>query len=121
MTRDSNVWWWVMGGVLLTAVSSRMDLLDALFPAHLHKQMHAIIELASIVAMGVAGKMSWSPLPVSPEGRQEALREKSQTLDQATAASLDAAVKVDKAVDANIVASQATETAKDLSEKAAGQ
>ena len=98
-----------------------MELVDALIPINWHEKVHALIDLSAMIVGILAGIARMSPLPISLEGRRDAIREKSQTLDKATVASLDASVKVDKAVVANIAAAQATEDAKDLSEKAAGQ
>ncbi len=121
MTRDSNGWLWIIAGSILTAVASRLDLIDPLVPVVYHPQAHALIELLAMVVGIVAGLARMSPLPISNEGRRASIREKSETLDRAASASLDAAVKVEKAVGANIAAAQAAEDAKDLSEKAAGQ
>lgn len=71
MTRDSWLWWLVMASAVITAVSSRMDLIDPLLPAQHTDKAHALIELVSLIVGIVGGFLKASPLPLSPAGRQE--------------------------------------------------
>lgn len=73
MTRDSKFWWFVMASALVTAISSRMDLIDALLPPGHTDKVHALIELAALVVGIVGGMMKASPLPISDEGRDKYL------------------------------------------------
>ena len=68
MTRDSKLWWFLMGGAVLTILSSRMDLIDRIIG---HRDwVHASIELAALVVFGAAGVMRASPIhAISDEGR----------------------------------------------------
>lgn len=54
---------------VITAVSSRMDLLDPLLPANQTDKAHALIELLALIAGVVGGVMRASPLPISEKGR----------------------------------------------------
>lgn len=69
MTRDSKLWWFVMASALITAISSRMDLIDPLLPTQHTDKAHALIELASLIVGIVGGMMKASPLPLSDDGR----------------------------------------------------
>lgn len=120
MTRDSNGWYWVMGGAVVTALSSRLDLIDRLIPAMHHDWVHAVIELLALIVGIVAGVARMSPLAISPEGRTKAMRKKGKQLDKATVAATVAAVKADKAVQATSDAAEAATVAKDVSAKAGG-
>lgn len=80
MTRDSQLWWIVMGGAVLMSVSSRMDLIDRLIPSVHQNWVHALIELVALIVVAVAGVMRMSPLPISPAGRTEAIK-RDATLD----------------------------------------
>jgi hypothetical protein len=71
MTRDSRLWWLVIACSVVTAISSRMDLIEALLPAQHSDKAHALIELLALLAGIVAGVMKSSPLPISDEGRQQ--------------------------------------------------
>lgn len=118
MTRDSNGWWWVMGGAVLTIISSRMDLIDRIIG---HRDwVHALVELLALTVFGGAGVARMSPLAISPEGRTKAMRKKGKQLDKATVAATVAAVKADKAVQATSDAADAATVAKDVSAKAGG-
>jgi hypothetical protein len=118
ITRDSHAWWFVMGGALIVAVSSRMDLIDPLLPAQHTKTVHALIELlAYLVGVG-AGVARMSPLAISPQGRTEIMESKGEQMHQATVAAAEASVKADKAVVATSEAAKAAEVAKDESKKA---
>lgn len=119
MTRDSNGWWWVMAGAVLTAVATRLDLLDALFPENYHKQVHAVVELAALITGIFAGIARMSPLPISPEGRSELIQKKGEQMDDANIAAAVASIKAEKAVEATTEAAEAAEVAKDESGKAA--
>lgn len=71
MNRDSQLWWWLMAGAILTAISSRFDALDVLLPAQHTDKAHAIIEMASLVVATVSGVMRASPIKnISDEGRE---------------------------------------------------
>ncbi len=74
ITRDSKLWWLVMASALVTAVSSRMELIDPLLPAAHTDTVHAVIELLALVVGVVGGVMRMSPLPISPAGRTAILR-----------------------------------------------
>ena len=74
MTRDSKLWWLWIAVAVITAVSSRMDLIDPLLPAAHTDKAHALIELLALIAGIVGGVMRMSPLPISPEGRTDAIR-----------------------------------------------
>ena len=73
MTRDSRVWWYVIAGAFITALSSRMDLLDPLLPAQHTDKVHAVIELLSYLVGATAGVMRMSPLDISDTGREKAI------------------------------------------------
>jgi hypothetical protein len=74
MTRDSKFWWLVMACSVMTAVSSRMDLIDPLLPAQHTDKVHAIIELLALIVGIVGGKMSASPINnISDEAREKYL------------------------------------------------
>lgn len=68
-TRDSKAWWFLMIGAVVTAFSSRMDLIDPLLPAQHTDKAHAIIEMLSLVVGVASGFMKASPLPISDAGR----------------------------------------------------
>lgn len=74
MTRDSKLWWLWIAVAVITAISSRMDLIDPLLPAQHTDKVHALIELLALIAGIVGGVMRMSPLPISPEGRVDAIR-----------------------------------------------
>lgn len=70
MTRDSNLWWWVIAGAILTGLSSKMDVLDRLLPAAHTDTVHAAIELLAMIVGIVAGVMRASPInAISDEGK----------------------------------------------------
>jgi hypothetical protein len=71
MKRDSRWWWFVMGGAIVTAMSSRMDLLDRILPAQHTDMAHALIELAALIVGVAAGVMRASPLDLSDKGRRK--------------------------------------------------
>lgn len=70
-TRDSKAWWFLMGAAIITAISSRMDILDPLLPAQHTDKAHALIELLSLIVGVASGVMKASPLPLSDEGREK--------------------------------------------------
>lgn len=74
ITRDSRLWTVLLISAVVTAISSRLDLLDALIPENYHRQAHAAIELSALIIGVVAGVLRMSPLPISPEGRVKAIR-----------------------------------------------
>lgn len=78
-TRDSKAWWFLIAGAVITAVSSRMDLLDPLMPAQHTDKAHAIIELLALIVGIVSAKLATSPLPISDQGRQD-YRDKADTV-----------------------------------------
>lgn len=67
MTRDSRLWWVGIAIAVVTAISSRMDLIDPLLPAEHTDKAHALIELVSLIIGIVSGKMASSPLPHSDD------------------------------------------------------
>jgi hypothetical protein len=72
MNRDSQLWWWLMAGAILTALSSRFDALDVLLPAQHTDKAHALIEMASLIVATVSGIMRASPIhDISDEGREK--------------------------------------------------
>jgi hypothetical protein len=119
MTRDHDGWWWVMAGAVLTAIATRLDLLDALFPENYHKQVHAVVELAALITGIFAGVARMSPLPISPEGRADMIQKKGEQMDDANIAAAFASIKAETAVKATTEAAAAAEVAKDESGKAA--
>lgn len=70
-TRDSKAWWFLMGAAIITAISSRMDILDPLLPAEHTDKAHALIELLSLIVGVASGVMKASPLPLSDQGREK--------------------------------------------------
>ncbi len=119
MTRDSNLWWWVMGASLVTAVSSKLELIDALVPENYHKQVHAVIELLALLAGIGAGVARMSPLSISAEGRADAIQKNVARADTASVAAGVAAVAADTAAKASTVAVEAATIAAEESTKAA--
>jgi hypothetical protein len=119
ITRDSHVWWFVMGSAIITAVSSRLDLIDPLLPAAHTAAAHALIELMALITGVAAGVMRMSPLPISVEGRADAMRANVQHADAASNAAAVAAVTADVAAKATTVAAKAAEVAVVESAKAA--
>ncbi len=67
MTRDSRMWWVGIAAAIVLAVSSRMDLIDPLLPAEHTDKVHALPELAALIAGIVCGKLATSPLPHSDD------------------------------------------------------
>lgn len=63
MNRDGLYWKLGAIGAALTAISSRLDALDLLLPPQHAEKVHAIIEITSVVIVGVCGWMMTSPLP----------------------------------------------------------
>jgi len=120
MTRDSNSWYWIIAASVLTALASKLDVIDPLFPVSMHAQMHAVIELGAMIVGIIAAGARMSPLPISPEGRVEAAQKRSERLDVASVIALDSAQKADKAVTATKEAADAATLASEVSEKAAG-
>lgn len=57
------MWWVGIAGAVILAVSSRWDLIDPLLPAQHTDKVHALLELAALIAGIVCGKMATSPLP----------------------------------------------------------
>ncbi len=119
ITRDSHFWWFVMGGSLLIAVSSRFDLLDPLLPVQHTQTIHAVIELLAYLAGVSAGVLRMSPLPISQEGRQQAIKTKAELAGSAQRAVAQAAVEMDKAAVATDKAAEAAEGAQKAVDKVA--
>lgn len=120
MTRDSHAWWFVMGGALIVAVSSRMDLIDPLLPQAYHKPAHAIIELlAYLIGVG-AGVARMSPLAISHEGRAEAIQRNADRSDKALVSASIASEAADQAAKASTLAAEASQIAATESTKASG-
>lgn len=71
MTRDSQLWWLLMAGAILTTFSAHFDLLALC--CDLTDKTKALIELGSLVVATLAGVMKASPLPISDEGRAKYL------------------------------------------------
>lgn len=71
--RDSKWWWLGMVGAVILGISFWMDLIDPLLPPDHTDTIHAVIELLALVVGIVSGKMSMSPLPISPAGRMKAI------------------------------------------------
>ena len=69
ITRDSKLWAWLIAGAVLTALGSNLNLIDPLIPASTHTQVHAGINLASLLVATVAGILRSSPLGISDQGR----------------------------------------------------
>lgn len=118
MTRDSNGWWWVMGGAIVAALLSDLSIVNDLVPDAWEKSVHAVIKLVSIVIAAGAGVARMSPLPISPEGRTEIMRDKGHKMGEAEVAATVAAVKAEEAVKATSQAADAAVAAKDLSKQA---
>jgi hypothetical protein len=118
MTRDSNGWWWVMGGAIVTALLSDLSVVNDIVPDSWEKSVHAVIKLLSIVVAAGAGVARMSPLPISPEGRMDAMQRKGEQMGVAAVAATVASVKADVAVKATSEAAEAANVAKDVSEKA---
>jgi hypothetical protein len=118
MTRDSNGWWWVMGGAIVTALVSDMTVVNDIVPDSWEKSVHAVIKLLSVVIAAGAGLARMSPLPISPEGRVDAMQRKGEQMGVAAVAATVASVKADVAVKATSDAAEAANIAKDVSEKA---
>lgn len=107
-----------MGGALIVAISSRMDLIDPLLPSAHTKTIHAAIELLAYLVGVAAGVARMSPLAISNEGRIEAMATKGAQMTAASVAASVAGVKADVAVEATKDAAAAAEVAKDVSKKA---
>ncbi len=118
-TRDSKAWWFVIAAAIVTAVSSRLDLIDPLIPESHTKQVHALIELAALIVGIVAGVMRMSPLPISESGRAEAIEKKVKSADTAAVAAAVAADASSQAAEAASVAVEAAKVASVESTKAA--
>lgn len=120
MTRDSHAWWFVMGGALIVAISSRMDLIDPLLPAQHTRLVHAVVELlAYLVGVG-AGVARMSPLAISHEGRAQAIQKNADRSDEAQVSANIAAVAADQAAKASTIAAEASQAAAEQSTKASG-
>lgn len=119
MKRDSNGWWWIMGGAILTAVSSRTDVIDRLIPMTHRDWVHALIELLAIIAIAVSGVARMSPLDISPEGRRKAIRRDTGHLPKASIAAAVANVAASKAASVTKDAADKAEVAKDLAKPGA--
>lgn len=119
MTRDSNVWWWVMGGAIVTGLASHMNLVDGVIPDPWEQFTHALIELLAFLVTTAAGVARMSPLPISPEGRQEAIAKQSESTDTAAQAAAVASVASDEAAKSAAVAASAAKVAESESTKAA--
>lgn len=76
-SRDSLLWWAGMIGGVIIAVSGHLDLFPWLSP-----KVHHGIELAGFIISTVSGKLSMSPLALSPDGKMQA------RIDQAKAGQL---------------------------------
>ena len=118
MTRDSNAWWWVMGGAIAAGLLSHLQTLDVLLPDAWEPAIHAVLELLAMLIATAAGVARMSPLAISAEGRTKAIRKKGKQMEKASAAAAVASVKADKAVVATSDAAAAAEVAKDVSAKA---
>jgi uncharacterized membrane protein HdeD (DUF308 family) len=68
-TRDSQAWWWVIAGAVITAVAAQTSIIDPLLPAAHTEKVHAWINLAAMIVGVVGGVMKASPLPISDAGR----------------------------------------------------
>lgn len=74
--RDSKSWHWLMIIAVVTAISSRMDLIDPLLPAAHTDTAHAVIELIALVTGVVSGFLTASPLDLSDHGRRRYARDR---------------------------------------------
>lgn len=70
MTRDSWYWWVGLIGGALTAISSRLDLLDLVLPIQHREKVHAMIEIISVLVSAVSGFLMTSPLPGEHDGER---------------------------------------------------
>lgn len=118
MTRDSKLWWVVIAGSVLTAMTGHFDLLHKAFPT-MPVYVDAQIELVSMIIGIVSGVMRMSPLPISSEGRTEAIRLKAEQADTAHVAATNAAITADAAATATALAADAAAEANTESQKAA--
>lgn len=119
MTRDSNGWWWIMGGAIITALLSDTSMLNDLTPDEWEKTVHAVVKLLSIIVATGAGVARMSPLSISPEGRAEMMAKKSDNLNAASVVAAVASEKAEVAVKATSEAAAVSQMAKDMSEKGA--
>ena len=118
LTRDSKAWFWIMLGTILTALTTNMSQVDVLISEKYHDEVHAAINLAALIVVAVAGKLSMSPLPLSSEGKMDFAQKKADKMDEASLAALDASIKSEEAVKVTSEAADAAEVAKDVSKKA---
>ena len=118
LTRDSKAWFWIMLGTILTALTTNMSQVDVLISEKYHDEVHAAINLAALIVVAVAGKLSMSPLPLSSEGKMDFAQKKADKMDEASLAALDASIKSEEAVKVTSEAAEAEEVAKDVSKKA---
>lgn len=73
MTRDSKLWWFVMGAGVLGVFSAHFDLLQAC--CDLGDKSKAVIELASLVLATAGGLMRASPInAISDRGRAKYMK-----------------------------------------------
>ena len=120
MTRDHNGWWWLMGGAIVTALVSDLSIINDIAPDAWEKAIHAVIKLLAIVVAAGAGLARMSPLPISNEGRDEAILKNAEHADKASVAASIAAEASDHAAKASNVAVEAAQMAVSESEKASG-
>ncbi len=118
MTRDSGLWWWVMGGAVITALTTHFDLLHRAIP-FLPLWVDPLLELSGILCAAGSGVMRMSPLPISQEGRQQAIKTKATLAGSAQRAVAQAAVEMDKAAVATDKAAVAAEGAQKAVDKVA--
>jgi len=117
MTRDSNGWYWIIAGAILTSLASHLSLVDQLLPLNWHETAHALIDLASVVTAAVAGIARMSPLPISPEGRSAAVQKNAEQADAATTKVVEASKAMDKAAAATDAAADKAQEAKEAVNK----
>jgi hypothetical protein len=118
MTRDSYVWWAVMAAAVITGLPAHFDLLHKAIPV-MPSWVDGLIELLAWAIGVVAAKMSMSPLPISQEGRTEAIQRNAVNAGAANVAANVAAVTADQAATATAKAADAADIAKTIAEKAA--
>lgn len=123
MTRDSR-WWWVgIALALIGGFTGNMNLLQDAMPSltpEKMKQINAWLQILALTFGIVSAKMSMSPLPISAQGRVDAL---AKNADNATAAQKAANVAVVASTETanwSKVAADASADAADKSNKASG-
>lgn len=77
--RDSPLWWWCIAASILTALSTRLELIHRAFP-QMGDSMATWIELAAFVVGIVSGVMRASPLPISDRGRAAAITRRDREI-----------------------------------------